>query len=630
MLLELAGEVEGAAAAYEAAGNDLAAARLCGFIGRHRHAVELLQRHLDGLDASADESERAEARLALARAKIRLGRPDEAIPLLQAVERSTAPRWRRREALSLMLGCFSALDYRAATEAVWQRLLPYLDDPPADHRTYLARLAVDQEETGDDDLDERWVAGRYRLQRLLGAGSTGQVYLAQDVASGREVAVKLLAGVAGNRGGVDRFFREARIARSLEDPGIVRIFEADAARGYIAMEYLPAGTLADRLRGGRRLGVAEMKRIVAGVARALAAAHRRGVLHRDVKPENIFLDAAGRPRLGDFGAAHLLSFKQTGTGHLLGTLAYMAPEQLDDSPLSARTDLWALAVSAYRALTGRLPFPGPDVAAQQEAGAPPPSSLRPGLSHEVDRFFERAFAVDPAARFPDAIAFAAALEALPEEDAPVEEAPRAEGSPRAEAPDTGSVRYEVLRAMGERVSLARDAALGRLVVLERIPSEADAYLDRIRAVAAAANPHLQPVLDLDPEAGLVVYAFLDGEPLPEAARTPRPHRAALRVAADVAVALVDHPGPLRPQRIFVHGGRAVLALAGLESLRAGAAPPRDVRPTVGRVLGWLSTGADPGPTEGPLEAVGEAPPHGAAHLAGWLEEALLPKRTKAS
>ena len=163
------------------------------------------------------------------------------------------------------------------------------------------------------------------------------------------------------------------------------------------------------------------------------------------------------------------------------------------------------------------------------------------------------------------------------------------------------------------------------MVVEQLPPGNATFGNRLRELAAADNAHLQPILDLDRDSGLVVFGFVEGLPLVEAAPGPRPLPEAARIAADVAYALVDHPGPLRPQRILLVGGRAVVALAGSEALRAGAPPPSDVRPFVGRILGWMATGRDPGEGEAPLVAFGATPPTDAAGLAAFLEGALVPQ-----
>src|SRR5205814_460811 len=151
------------------------------------------------------------------------------------------------------------------------------------------------------------------------------------------------------------------------------------------------GSLADRLGTGGRLPLAAGRRLALDLLAALAAAHDAGIVHRDVKPANVLYDGAGNAKLGDFGAAHLVDFGQTQTGGLLGTLAYMAPEQITGGAIGPAADLYALAVTLFEALTGRLPFLGPDIVAQHLGeAAPRPSEVAPELGPEHDAVLERA------------------------------------------------------------------------------------------------------------------------------------------------------------------------------------------------------------------------------------------------
>ena len=179
----------------------------------------------------------------------------------------------------------------------------------------------------------------------------------------------------------------------------------------------------------------------------------------------------------------------------------------------------------------------------------------------------------------------------------------------------------MVRPLGDRVALARDTVIPRHVVLERIPdADREAYRARLGALARAGNPNLQALLDLEADGDLVVWAFVEGRPLAEVLQARPPRRLALRLAADVARALVDHPGPLRPTRARVVDRRAVVLVAGADALRVATPPPADARPDVGRILAWAEAGADPGPAAGALDALGAGvpPPAGAAALADWI------------
>src|SRR6188768_3023422 len=261
---------------------------------------------------------------------------------------------------------------------------------------------------------QRAVAGRYSLDRELGRGGMGIVYLAREVALERPVAIKLLppslAGVPGFR---DRFIREARTAAGLAHPHIVPIHAVEESAGlvFFVMEYIPGETLGERVRRGGPLSVDEGSRIIREVGWALGHAHGRGVIHRDIKPDNILLEAgAGRAIVTDLGIAHAEGSAVSGAA---GTPHYVAPELLEGGAPSAASDLYALGVTTWVALTGRRPFEGMEGAAlmAQVARTPAPSigtmlpRLAPRLVAAIDRCLER----DPGARWPDAEAFAAEL-----------------------------------------------------------------------------------------------------------------------------------------------------------------------------------------------------------------------------
>src|SRR5690606_13848742 len=172
------------------------------------------------------------------------------------------------------------------------------------------------------------VAGRYRVGRLLGAGASGRVHQAVDEVTGRAVALKLLAATAAQGSPAwERFAREARLAASLHHPNLVEVLDVSTAGGYLVMELMVGGSLEDRLEDGP-MAPAQVRRLALELLAGLGLAHERGVIHRDVKPANVFLDARGSAKLGDFGVAHLLDLGQTQTGGLIGTLAYMSPEQV--------------------------------------------------------------------------------------------------------------------------------------------------------------------------------------------------------------------------------------------------------------------------------------------------------------
>jgi TonB family protein len=257
--------------------------------------------------------------------------------------------------------------------------------------------------------------GRYEVEADIGEGAMGRVFRCRDPLVGRAVAVKTVKseflGDETRSEYLHRFRREAQAAGVLSHPGIVGIY--DVGDEYIVMEYVEGATLQRLLRDQRALDFASALRVLAPLAEALDYAHQAGVIHRDIKPSNIMVQPDGRPKLMDFGVARLDSSTATRTGHVLGSPSYMAPEQILGEPLTPRADLFAFAVVAYEALTGRRPFAGDSVPAivyrVVNEPAPPPSGLNRDLPPYYDAVFARALAKDRDARYPDASAFVAAL-----------------------------------------------------------------------------------------------------------------------------------------------------------------------------------------------------------------------------
>jgi eukaryotic-like serine/threonine-protein kinase len=271
------------------------------------------------------------------------------------------------------------------------------------------------------------VSDKVRLTRPLGRGGMGTVWAAHHEALDTEVAVKFIQLAAAADADVARFSREAKLAAQIKSPHVVQMFDhgvLDDGTPYIVMELLRGESLAQRLRREPAPTVEEVATIVDQVARALTVAHGADVVHRDIKPDNIFLVAVGHGedqeqhvKVLDFGIARQLESDGaplTKTGSVFGTIAYMSPEQLDDTrSVGPSTDLWALAVVAYEALTGRLPFRGESAVslwqAMQKGEFAPPTSVMPALPALFDRWFARALDPDASRRFPAAKALAAAF-----------------------------------------------------------------------------------------------------------------------------------------------------------------------------------------------------------------------------
>ena len=259
---------------------------------------------------------------------------------------------------------------------------------------------------------------RYRSPRRLGRGAMGDIYLATDETLGREVAVKVLAErYAADVGIRERFKREALAAARLSgEPGAVTIFDVGEwqERPFIVMEYLPGGSLEDRLQ---RDGAEPPERALAWLeqaAAALDAAHRHGIVHRDVKPANLILNDRGEVRVADFGIASAAGMdSMTLTGTVLGTAGYLSPEQAEGDRATPASDLYSLAVVAYELLSGERPFerdsPTAEAAAHVNAPVPSIAERCKNLPPEIDRVFQRALSKDPQRRQRSASEFVAEL-----------------------------------------------------------------------------------------------------------------------------------------------------------------------------------------------------------------------------
>lgn len=252
--------------------------------------------------------------------------------------------------------------------------------------------------------------GKYDLLEKVGEGGFGIVYRAQDPLLDRQVAVKVLrSDLASSPEFIERFRREARLAASLRHPNIVTVIEvgSEAGRYFLVMDYLSGGSLSQRLKAGEPMSLAETIAILRPISEALDFAHKRTIIHRDIKPANIMFDAEGQPVLMDFGLVKNIS--ETGlttTGQVLGSVEYMAPEQIQGESLSPAADLYALGVVAYQMLTGQTPFSGKSPFDVQKKHvhhpAPDPRQFNPGLPPEACAVLERALAKDPSSRYSNA------------------------------------------------------------------------------------------------------------------------------------------------------------------------------------------------------------------------------------
>ncbi|MGH3856005.1 MAG: protein kinase domain-containing protein, partial [Pseudonocardiaceae bacterium] len=264
----------------------------------------------------------------------------------------------------------------------------------------------------------------YRIERQLGRGSMGVVYLAEDLQLRRKVALKILAPtLADDELFRRRFDRESQSAANLDHPNIVPVYAAGEAGGslYIAMRYMGGGDLRTLLDANGPLSLQQATAIVVSVAEALDAAHAQGMIHRDVKPANILIDGRDGQEyyyLSDFGIAKMVSAGKTLTsaGQIIGTIDYIAPEQLQGKPVDGRADLYALGCVLYQCLTGVVPFPRDDTAAlmwahlQDEAS--PVTTRRPDLPPQLDYVLAKAIAKQPENRYDTCRDLALALRVL--------------------------------------------------------------------------------------------------------------------------------------------------------------------------------------------------------------------------
>ncbi len=266
-----------------------------------------------------------------------------------------------------------------------------------------------------------FIDGRYVVERLLGSGGMAQVYLAHDEVLDRHVALKILGDqYAEDEEFVERFKREARSAASLSHPNIVSVYDQGRSEDgayYIAMEYVPGGTLKERIRREGALTPGAAVGVALQVTDALSEAHERGVIHRDVKPQNVLVTEKGDVKVADFGiarAAASASSGATATGVVLGTADYMSPEQARAEPVGPRSDLYSLGVVLYEMLTGTLPYEAqsPMGVAMKHATEPvrSPREANPSVPEPLAALTTKLLAKDPEDRYASAAALSDDLE----------------------------------------------------------------------------------------------------------------------------------------------------------------------------------------------------------------------------
>jgi eukaryotic-like serine/threonine-protein kinase len=285
------------------------------------------------------------------------------------------------------------------------------------------RKIVAMDDTLADPLTGRLLDGRYAVRARIAHGGMATVYQATDTRLDREVALKVMhAELARDEEFRHRFIGEAKSVARLSHQNVVAVFDqgADGPFLYLAMEFVPGRTLKMLLRDSGRFAPATALEIMAGVLDGLAAAHASGIVHRDVKPENVLVTADGRLKVADFGLARALSAAgHTRSGLLIGTVAYVPPEQVTGGPTGPAGDVYSAGIMLFELLTGQLPFTGdtPLSVAYQHVNTdiPAPSTLVPGIPPAVDELVLAATRRDPAQRLPDAVEFGRAVRMVRED-----------------------------------------------------------------------------------------------------------------------------------------------------------------------------------------------------------------------
>lgn len=273
-----------------------------------------------------------------------------------------------------------------------------------------------------DPLIGRLVDGRYRVRARIARGGMATVYVATDLRLERRVALKVMHGhLSDDTVFQSRFIQEARSAARLSDPHVVNVFDQgqDGDMAYLVMEYLPGVTLRELLREHKRLTVDQTLTIMDAILSGLAAAHRAGIVHRDVKPENVLLAEDGRIKIGDFGLARATTANTASGAQLMGTIAYLAPELVTRGTADARSDIYSLGIMLYEMLVGEQPYKGeqPMQIAYQHAtdSVPRPSAKNSGVPEQLDELVLWATEREPAERPLDAGAMLARLREIEKE-----------------------------------------------------------------------------------------------------------------------------------------------------------------------------------------------------------------------
>ncbi len=461
-----------------------------------------------------------------------------------------------------------------------------------------------------EDRSGQTVGDRWRLIRFLGSGGMASVYEATD-ASGQRVALKILhAEMARRRELKERFLREAYVANRIGHPGIVRVLEhADGPDVFLVLELLEGESLGARLQRADQFTVRDLLGYSDQILSALGAAHAAGVVHRDIKPDNVFVPAQGGIKILDFGIARVIddvpSEFKTRTGLALGTIPYMAPEQAlgRRGKVDGRTDLFALGALMFRALAGRRIHEEPSEAellvAMATKPAPRLAEVAPATPPAVCAIVDRALAFSQDARYPDAATMQRDVRAVLEGTLPhfamaatarAEEATRIEGpASLREAPTVVSPAPITVVAPGPSQAPASLAAPGQFAA-EPVPASLPAY-----SLAAPGQFAAEPVPASLPPYSMAGAPPAVAAPLP----TPKKHRGAVAFLVFAAFGLVAL-GLVAAGALLMPPWESPGAAASASPEIANAAPPAGAAPTATEPTPAPADPSEPGPAGTPV------------------------------
>jgi serine/threonine protein kinase len=370
--------------------------------------------------------------------------------------------------------------------------------------------------------------GRYRLEDVIATGGMGAIFRGTDLVLDRPVAVKTIHPHLATTSHAARFLHEAETLAALAHPNLVAVYDSGTQQGlpYLVMEYIQGESLASILQREGPVDPGTGTALAVEICKGLAYAHSRGVIHRDIKPQNLLVTPDGQVKIVDFGIARgPQSAEMTETGSVIGTAYYLAPEVAAGGGASVRSDLYSLGVVLYRLFTGRLPFEGNDPVAvavkHRTASVPPPSSIRPGLPRHIEASLMRLLEKLPSRRYANAAAAAAALQDL---DHAAVVGARYSG-PQADEPTTmwatnpGSAGVSPARAgRPARHSLRKSDVIIAAVAL----ASAAAILFRLLSVSAAPPEQPPPAATVPESSQPAVAPPSNTQPVQGGVRAPAP------------------------------------------------------------------------------------------------------------